>query len=69
LDTESLQVSYVSVIPPVLGFFVLTGLSLLSILRGGRKPTNILFAGICFMGALINADVALVNIIPDKYQA
>lgn len=64
--TDSLQVSYISVIPPVLGFFVLTGLSLISILRGGRMPTNILFAAICFMGALINADVALVNIIPDK---
>jgi len=63
---DSLQVSNISVIPPVLGFFVLTGLSLLSILRGGRKATNILFAAICFMGALINADVALVNIIPDK---
>ena len=67
--TDSLQFSNISVIPPVLGFFVLTGLSLLSILRGGRKPTNILFAAICFMGALINADVALVNIIPDKNLA
>jgi len=64
--TENLQVSYISVIPPVLGFFVLTGLSLLSIFRGGRNPTNLLFAAICFMGALINADVALVNLIADK---
>ena len=63
---DSLQVSNISIVTPVLGFFVLTGLSLLSIFRGGRKPTNILFAAICFMGALINADVALVNVIPDK---
>ncbi|HON23818.1 MAG TPA: hypothetical protein PKV74_08590, partial [Syntrophales bacterium] len=69
MDTASLQVSYISVIPPVLGFFVLTGLSLLSILRGGKKPTNLLFAAICFMGALINADVALVNLIADKELA
>ncbi|MBP8980467.1 MAG: GAF domain-containing protein [Syntrophobacterales bacterium] len=67
--TEGLHISYVSVIPPILGFFVLTGLSLLSIVRGGRKPTNLLFAAICFMGALINADVALVNLITDKELA
>ncbi|MDI9569958.1 MAG: ATP-binding protein [Pseudomonadota bacterium] len=67
--TENLQVPYISVIPPVLGFFVLTGLSLLSILRGGKNPTNLLFAAICFMGALINADVALVNLIADKRLA
>jgi len=67
--TENLHISYVSVIPPILGFFVLTGLSLLSILRGGRKPTNLFFAAICFMGALINADVALVNLIADKELA
>ncbi len=67
--TEDLHISYVSVIPPILGFFVLTGLSLLSIVRGGRKPTNLLFAAICFMGALINADVALVNLITDKELA
>lgn len=66
---NGLQVSYISIITPVLGFFVLIGLSLLSIFRGGRKPTNILFAAICFMGALINADVALVNVIPDKEVA
>jgi hypothetical protein len=44
--TENLQVSYISVIPPVLGFFVLTGLSLLSIFRGGKNPTNLQFAAI-----------------------
>ena len=67
--TENLHISYVSVIPPILGFFVLTGLSLLSIIRGGKNPTNLSFAAICFMGALINADVALVNLIADKELA
>jgi len=67
--TENLHISYVSVIPPILGFFVLTGLSLLSIIRGGKNPTNLFFAAICFMGALINADVALVNLIADKELA
>jgi two-component system NtrC family sensor kinase len=57
------------VIPPVLGFFVLIGLSLISILRGKKKPINILFAGICFLGALVNANVALVSILPDKTMA
>ncbi len=58
-----LETSYVQVVPPVLGFFVLTALSLVAVVTGGRKRTNRLFAGICFMGALINADVALVNIV------
>jgi len=57
------------VIPPLLGFIVLLGLALISLLRGGRKQTNILFAGICFLGALLNADVALVSIVPDERLA
>ena len=63
---DYLRTSYAFVIPPILGFFVLIFLSLISFLRGPRRPTNILFAVICFMGSLINADVALVSIIPDK---
>jgi hypothetical protein len=54
------------IIPPVLGFIVLLSLALISILRGGRKRTNTLFAGICFLGALLNADVALVSILTDE---
>lgn len=57
------------VIPPILGFIVLSCLVLISILRGGRKRTNLLFAGICFLGALLNADVALVAILPDERLA
>ena len=62
-------VSSIYVIPPVLGFFVLIGLALISILRGKKNPTNILFAGICFSGALVNANVALVSMLPDKTMA
>jgi two-component system NtrC family sensor kinase len=57
------------VIPPILGFFILISLALISILRGIKNPANILFAGICFMGAMVNANVALVSILPDKTLA
>ena len=61
-----LKTSYAYVLPPILGFVVLTGLALISVFKGRRKRTNILFAAICLMGALINADMALINIIADK---
>ena len=63
---DALQAVSAYVIPPLLGFIVLLGLALISLLRGGRKRTNILFAGMCLFGALINADVALVSIVPDE---
>ena len=66
---NALQAASAYVIPPILGFIVLLGLTLISLLRGGRKRTNILFAGICFLGALLNADVALVSILPDERLA
>ncbi|MBI4632576.1 MAG: GAF domain-containing protein [Deltaproteobacteria bacterium] len=64
-----LRTSYAYVIPPILGFLVLMVLALFSLLRARRNPTNVLFAGICFLGAIINADVALVSLIPDKSLA
>jgi two-component system NtrC family sensor kinase len=66
---DALRTVSAYVIPPLLGFIVLLGLALISLLRGGRKRTNILFAGICLFGALLNADVALVSIIPDERLA
>ncbi len=60
---------YTYLIFPTLGFIVLTFLSLVSFLRGGKNSTNILFAAICLIGALVNADVVLVALIPDKAQA
>ena len=50
---NGLHISWAYVIPPFLGFIVLLGLALISLLQGGRKRTNILFAGICFLGALL----------------
>jgi two-component system NtrC family sensor kinase len=64
-----LQSSHAFAIPPVLGFFILFSLSLISLLRGRKNSTNILFAGLCFLGAIINADVALVSLIADKELA
>ncbi|MCX5820390.1 MAG: ATP-binding protein [Deltaproteobacteria bacterium] len=66
---DALQAVSAYVIPPLLGFIVLLGLALISLLRGGRNRTNILFAGICLLGALLNADVALVSIVPDEKLA
>ena len=66
---DYLRTSYVFVIPPILGFIVLSCLCLISLLLGPRRATNILFAGMCLMGALINLDVALVSILSDKMLA
>ena len=63
------QTSLAYVIPPILGFLVLLGVAVISLLRGGIKRTNILFAGICFLAAILNADVALVSILPDEKLA
>jgi two-component system, NtrC family, sensor kinase len=57
------------IIPPILGFLVWISLALISLLRSRRKPADILFAAICFLAALFNADVALVAIIPDESLA
>lgn len=64
-----LQSSYAYAVPPVLGFLILFSLSLIALLKGKRNPSTILFAGICFLGALINADVALVSLISDASMA
>ena len=66
---NALQAVSAYVIPPLLGFIVLLGLALVSLLRGGGKRTNILFAGICLLGALLNADMALVSIVSDERLA
>jgi two-component system NtrC family sensor kinase len=63
---NGLHTSWGYVIPPLLGFIVLLGLALISLVQGGRKRTNILFAGICLLGALLNADTALILILPDE---
>ena len=66
---NGLHASWGYAIPPLLGFIVLLGLALISLLYGGRKRTNILFAGICLLGALLNADMVLVSILSDERLA
>ncbi|MBN2179819.1 MAG: GAF domain-containing protein [Deltaproteobacteria bacterium] len=61
--------SYFYLIPPVAGFFVFITLALITLLRGSTNHTNRLFALICFFGALINIDVALVSFLTDKTLA
>jgi two-component system NtrC family sensor kinase len=66
---NGLQVTPSYVIPPLLGFVVLLCLALISLLRGGKNRTNVLFAAICLLGALFNADMVLVSIIKDETLA
>jgi len=67
--TNGLQTSYWYVIPPLLGFTVLLGIALISLFQGGRKQSNLLFAGICLLGAFFNAEAAVVSILPNESLA
>ncbi|MDZ4164734.1 MAG: ATP-binding protein [Smithellaceae bacterium] len=60
---------FLPVIPSIIGSFVMFSISLMALSRGRKNPTNLLFFGITFLGALINADVALISIIEDKTLA
>jgi len=51
---------------PVIGCIVFSLLACFSIFRGKRDVTNILFACICFLGALIDLDIALVSFLADR---
>ena len=66
---NALQTSHWYVIPPLLGFIVLLCIALISLLRGGRNRTNVLFAGICLLGAFFNAEVAIVSLLSDERLA
>lgn len=66
---DYLRESHTYSITPFLGFIVFVCLVLISLLKGRKNPTNFLFAGICFLLAVINIDVALVSIIPEKTLA
>ena len=57
------------VIPPTLSFLVLLGLALISLLRGAKKQTNLLFAAVCFLVSLLNANVAVIAFLPDEVLA
>jgi len=56
-------------VPPVLGVFVLTGVALYSLQTGREKKTCRLFALLCAMGALINADLVVVSVLADGETA
>ncbi|MHB9099834.1 MAG: sensor histidine kinase [Syntrophales bacterium] len=62
---NGLQTPYWYVIPPLLGFIVFLGIALISLIRGGRKQTNLLFASICLIGAIFNADAVIIPNLPD----
>ena len=64
-----LTTACIAPIPPFMGFAVFTAISCIALWRGSNNRTNRLFAGICFLGALINIDVALVSFISDKTVA
>ncbi|HOO90237.1 MAG TPA: ATP-binding protein [Syntrophales bacterium] len=58
--------SYSYLLLPVTGFLVFSFLAFFTILRGKRSSTNILFACICFLGALIDLDIAQVSFLADQ---
>ena len=66
---DYLRESHTYSITPVFGFVVFVSLALISLLKGRKNPTTLSFAGICFIGAIINIDVALVSIISNKTLA
>jgi len=63
------RIPYAVVTPPVLGFFVLVFLSVVTLLKGRRNPVSRLFAVLCLLGALNNADLVLLNSIADRKLA
>ncbi len=53
-------------IPPVLGIFVLVFLAAITLLKGRRTPASRLFAVLCLMGILNNADLAALSLVADR---
>ncbi len=58
--------SYSYFILPLTGFLVFSFLAFFTILQGKKNSTNILFACICFLGALIDLDIAQVSFLADQ---
>lgn len=61
--------SFLYIFSSFLGFAVFLALAAFSVFQGGGKRIALLFAGICLLGALLNADVALVYMLPDERVA
>jgi len=57
---------WICIIPSLLGFLLLGGLALMALTLGRRRGLDYLFAAICAIGAIINIDLALINLIPDE---
>jgi two-component system NtrC family sensor kinase len=64
--TDPDRIPYAVVIPPVLGFCVLVFLAAVTLLRGRRSPANQLFALLCLLGALNNADLAILSLVAER---
>ena len=61
--------SYSYLLLPVTGFLIFSFLAVFSILRGKKNVTNVFFACMCFLGALIDLDIALVSFLADEALA
>jgi len=69
MELTRLEEAWFSILPSTFGALICGGLTVLSLLMGRQKRVNYLFAAICFMGAIINADLALINLISDEMAA
>ncbi len=58
--------SYSYLFPPVTGCIVFCFLALFSVFRRKKSAVTLLFACICFLGALIDLDITLVSILADE---
>ena len=63
---NALQAVSAYVIPPLLGFIVLLGLALVSLLRGGGSGRTSCLPASVSSAPLLNADMALVSIVSDE---
>jgi uncharacterized membrane protein len=66
---NGLLTPYWYVIPPLLGFIVFLAIALVSFRRARQKQTNILFSGICLIGAVFNADAVVIPNLTDEILA
>ena len=58
-------ITHVYTIPPLFGFIILFCLGLVSFIRSGKNSVRVSFAALCLLGALVNADVACVSLLPE----
>jgi len=61
--------AYLAIVPSLMGTFVCGGLTVAALWWGRKRSVDYLFAAICFIGAIINADLSLVNLLSDETLA